>query len=131
MDKISQSVLFACVLSTQSLACSSTRSDTEAITPEARADAAALYQQRCAQCHGATGHGDGPKAAELDPKPRNFSDITWHLAVSDRHIDEVIRKGGPAANKSPVMKANPELADKPVLLAALRQYVRELARRPE
>ena len=36
-------------------------------------DAPALYQQRCAACHGKTGHGDGPFAALLDPRPRDFT----------------------------------------------------------
>lgn len=38
------------------------------------AAAPALYQTHCAACHGATGHGDGPRAAGLEPKPINFHD---------------------------------------------------------
>ncbi len=36
--------------------------------------AAPLYAQNCASCHGATGHGDGPAAASLDPRPIAFAD---------------------------------------------------------
>jgi high-affinity iron transporter len=36
--------------------------------------AAALYAAQCAACHGATGLGDGPAGAGLDPKPSNFHD---------------------------------------------------------
>jgi mono/diheme cytochrome c family protein len=36
-------------------------------------DGPALYQQRCAVCHGKTGRGDGPFAALLDPRPRDFT----------------------------------------------------------
>jgi mono/diheme cytochrome c family protein len=36
-------------------------------------DGPALYQQRCAACHGKTGHGDGPFAGLLDPRPRDFT----------------------------------------------------------
>jgi mono/diheme cytochrome c family protein len=32
-----------------------------------------LYDRTCATCHGATGAGDGPAAAGLVPKPRNFT----------------------------------------------------------
>lgn len=39
-------------------------------------EAAALYQSRCASCHGDTGRGDGPAAAGLDPKPTNFRDAS-------------------------------------------------------
>lgn len=35
---------------------------------------AALYAERCALCHGATGHGDGPAGTRLDPKPSDFHD---------------------------------------------------------
>jgi mono/diheme cytochrome c family protein len=32
-----------------------------------------LFEKNCAQCHGPLGHGDGPAAATMNPKPRNFS----------------------------------------------------------
>ena len=31
-----------------------------------------LFQKQCAICHGTAGRGDGPWAAELSDKPRNF-----------------------------------------------------------
>jgi mono/diheme cytochrome c family protein len=33
----------------------------------------ALYERRCAVCHGARGRGDGPAAAMLSPPPRDFA----------------------------------------------------------
>lgn len=33
-----------------------------------------LFQQNCAACHGASGKGDGPGAAGLEPAPTNFTD---------------------------------------------------------
>ncbi len=32
-----------------------------------------IYEARCASCHGVTGKGDGPSAALLNPRPRNFT----------------------------------------------------------
>ncbi|MBK7859705.1 MAG: c-type cytochrome [Archangiaceae bacterium] len=32
----------------------------------------AVYRDACASCHGLTGGGDGPGAAELKPRPRDF-----------------------------------------------------------
>ena len=58
--------------------------DARATSPEAVAQAEQIFASRCAKCHGAKGKGDGPEAAKLNPRPRNFSDPTWHLAVSDR-----------------------------------------------
>ncbi len=38
-----------------------------------------LYNQNCAQCHGADGHGDGPAAAQLNPAPADFrAHIPYH-----------------------------------------------------
>lgn len=34
----------------------------------------ALYAQQCASCHGATGRGDGPAGAVLEPPPTDFTD---------------------------------------------------------
>jgi len=36
------------------------------------AESGALYQRHCVHCHGATGAGDGPSGATLDPQPRDF-----------------------------------------------------------
>lgn len=33
-----------------------------------------LFAEHCAACHGATGQGDGPAAANLEPKPTDFHD---------------------------------------------------------
>ena len=33
-----------------------------------------LYAEACASCHGATGKGDGPNAAQHDPRPADFTD---------------------------------------------------------
>lgn len=41
--------------------------------PDLRA-ALGLYAARCAACHGPEGHGDGPAARGLDPRPTNFHD---------------------------------------------------------
>jgi mono/diheme cytochrome c family protein len=34
----------------------------------------AVYAAQCLSCHGPAGHGDGPAAKDLNPKPRNLSD---------------------------------------------------------
>lgn len=38
------------------------------------ADAKVAYDKNCVLCHGTAGKGDGPAAAALNPKPRNFGD---------------------------------------------------------
>ena len=44
---------------------------------DAAAAAKTVFAQRCTLCHGPEGKGDGPAAANLNPKPRNYGDATW------------------------------------------------------
>jgi mono/diheme cytochrome c family protein len=52
-----------------------------------------LYAEKCALCHGATGHGDGPGAVALDPKPRNHTDGAYMNAQTNEQLHEVIKNG--------------------------------------
>ena len=94
----------------------------------ARADAAAeaqtLFTTRCSPCHGLAGAGDGIAAAALIPKPRDLSAAEWQGSVTDDHISRVIRLGGPAVGLSPLMPPNPDLVEKPDVVAALVAQVR-------
>ena len=74
--------------------------DTSASAPSATGTAPAagdlgsqVYAQRCALCHGAGGHGDGPAAASLNPKPRNHTDGSYMNARTDAELLEVINNG--------------------------------------
>ncbi|MGN7724814.1 FTR1 family protein [Luteimonas sp. 22616] len=55
--------------------------------------AAALYQQNCASCHGATGAGDGPAGASLDPPPIDFTDKARARQRSVFALQQVIDQG--------------------------------------
>lgn len=54
---------------------------------------AALYQQNCAACHGAGGHGDGPAGRALDPPPINFTDRTRADQRSALSLFEAVSQG--------------------------------------
>ena len=64
-----------------------------------RADAAALaagkklYDTQCANCHGATGLGDGKMGVALTPRPSNLADAEWKYGQTDGHNFIVIRDG--------------------------------------
>ena len=45
-----------------------------------------LYMRNCMSCHGPTGLGNGPGAAVLDPKPRDFSAGTFRLVSTDNGV---------------------------------------------
>ena len=95
--------------------------------PAAKQEAESIYKSRCALCHGATGKGDGPAGAALNPKPRDMTDPAWQKSVTDEHIEKIIVGGGPAVGMSPMMAANPDLANKPEVVKALCALVRGLA----
>ncbi len=63
----------------------------------------AIYHEKCANCHGPKGHGDGPQAAFLDPKPTNFTDAKYMSTLTDEHIFKTISEGGIAVGKSNLM----------------------------
>ncbi len=114
--------------SSSSASASSASSSGVAITAADRAEAADLFAKRCAACHGPNGEGNGPAAAGLNPKPRNYHDKAWQAATTDEEIEKAIVYGGAAVGKSPVMAANPDLQAKPGVVAALREKVREFAK---
>ena len=96
----------------------------EAAAASATAEAHTTFTQICAACHGTDGKGDGPGAAQLNPKPRNYTDKTWQASVTDDQITKTILFGGAAVGKSPAMPAQPQLKDKPQVVAALVKIVR-------
>ncbi len=98
-----------------------------AISAEASKQAEEIFSMRCTPCHGPEGRGNGPAAAALNPKPRNFHDTTWQGSVTDEHIEKIIQYGGASVGKSPAMPPNPDLVSKPEVVAALRAHVRSLS----
>ena len=71
--------------------------------PASAAAGAPHYATFCASCHGPTGNGDGPVAAGLNPKPARHSDSAYMGALSDDYLFKVIKQGGVAVGKSPLM----------------------------
>ncbi len=76
----------------------------------AKARGEEIFSQTCWTCHGKTGIGDGPAAAALDPKPRNYTDAAWQDSVTDQQIKDIIVKGGEATGLNATMPAHPQLA---------------------
>jgi mono/diheme cytochrome c family protein len=73
-----------------------------AATPDAKRGEQ-LYATYCASCHGPRGAGDGPAGAALEPKPARHSDGGYMNALSNEHLFKVVKLGGPAVGKSPLM----------------------------
>ncbi|MEY4704110.1 MAG: hypothetical protein RL042_306 [Nitrospirota bacterium] len=58
-----------------------------------------IYKEYCMQCHGATGKGDGPAAATIEPKPAIHANIAFDQ-VPTEYLYNMINHGGAAMGKS-------------------------------
>ena len=94
------------------------------VSPAAKAEAQAKFDTLCSTCHGKSGTGDGPNAAALNPKPRNYTDKGWQSQVDDEYLAKFIVEGGAKMGKSVFMPPNPDLAGKPEVVQGLIQIIR-------
>lgn len=70
----------------------------------AHADAKQTFDFYCAQCHGTAGDGKGINVTkDFATDPRNFTNKEDMEKRSDDDIRSVIKDGGPAISKSPLM----------------------------
>ena len=60
-----------------------------------------IYEVRCSPCHGQTGGGDGPAAAAIEPKPRNFRDPTFWNARTTPQLRLTVKQGRPGTLMAP------------------------------
>jgi len=67
--------------------------------------AATTFKTTCGPCHGENGEGNGPVAASLTPRPANFHDVAFWIGKDKAYIAKVIKEGGAAVGKSPLMVA--------------------------
>ena len=75
---------------------------------ELKGDAAkgeATYKTMCVSCHGEKGDGNGPAGAALTPKPTNFTDAANADRLTEEYTYKVVKEGGTAVGKSPLMVA--------------------------
>ena len=68
-------------------------------------NAASSYSSLCATCHGASGKGNGPAAAALNPKPKDFTDCKAMAKSSDETLFKTIKGGGQSVGLSAMMPA--------------------------
>jgi mono/diheme cytochrome c family protein len=89
-------------------------------------DAEALYTHWCSQCHGLTGKGDGVNSTpDMAINPHNHTDSAFMSTRSDEQFEEVIRGGGTALAKSPLMPPWSKTLKEEEIKALVR-YLRKL-----
>ena len=93
----------------------------------------AIYAQRCEICHGVEGDGNGPAAASLDPRPRDFRRGWYKIRTTssgqlptDADLVRVITLGMPGTTMPGWENV---LTDKEILSVA--EYVKTFSRRFE
>jgi mono/diheme cytochrome c family protein len=95
-----RSLAFAVVLAL--LGCGGDREAERTPAPVDRhASGASVYAIRCAPCHGAEGGGDGPAAASISPRPRNFRDPEFWRGRTAEQLRLVVRQGKPGTLMPP------------------------------
>ena len=88
-----------------------------------------LYVQYCSSCHGTRGGADGPVGQALVPKPARHNDGDYMNPLSNEHLFKVIKQGGIAVGKSPLMASwGPTLKDQQIWDVVA--FIRTLAEPP-
>jgi hypothetical protein len=95
--------IFSYVLFTQTNRTNQTNKFNTKPIPPAPEQGKKLYEQFCTSCHGQSGKGDGPAAAALNPKPRDYTNKEVMSKLSDDDLFNVIKNGGASVGKSPLM----------------------------
>ena len=92
----------------------------------------ALYAQHCAGCHGVNGDGNGPAAAFLYPKPRNFRFGKYRLVSTENSVpspadlDALLVRGMPGSSMPPWAHLKP--TDRALLVQEVYRLTAEGAR---
>lgn len=98
----------------------------QALHAQEKAEGRRSYLIYCSGCHGELGRGDGPGAGSLAVKPANHTDGARMNQLSDKHLFDIITKGGSAVGKSSFMPAwGSQLKEKQV--RDLISYIRSIA----
>ena len=60
---------------------------------EARQRGRALFQQKCALCHGDNADGNGARSKGLSGKPANFRSPSWRTSVTPEYVYRILNEG--------------------------------------
>ena len=80
---------------------SSLQSPNPPITPPDTAIGLDIFANRCANCHGALGQGDGELAANLPNPPPNFADMEWRRTAVPANLFDTISNGNVQSGMPP------------------------------
>jgi mono/diheme cytochrome c family protein len=88
-------------------------------TPELVAKGKGLFETTCSPCHGPEGKGDGPAGATLNPKPRNFHELSgWTNGPNFESMYITLQEG--ITNRGMASYANIPPEDRIAIITFLR-----------
>ncbi len=96
-------------------------------SPSALNSAKKIYLDKCANCHGDTGKGDGRDAARYDPQPANFTDPKRMSGVTDGELFYKISEG---KKPMPVFKTKLSEDDRWQLVLLIRSFAPRPSNQP-
>lgn len=70
----------------------------ELASSEARARGEAIFQSKCALCHGVRADGHGVRKTGLSSHPPNFRSEQWRSSVTPEQVYETVRHGKPGTS---------------------------------
>jgi len=78
-------------------------------TPPSLQRGAVVFRERCIQCHGESGRGDGPKAKSLEgPPPANLAD---HAVMGDKSLLDIFRRISVGTPRTAMPEFGEDLSD--------------------
>jgi len=77
-------------------------------TPKLLAEGKQVFEANCVPCHGADGYGNGPRAAGLNPPPRNYHSGVFKFGTSVLTMYHTVTNGSPGTSMPSFVALTPE-----------------------
>ncbi len=77
-------------------------------TPKLLAEGKQVFVANCAPCHGIDGYGNGPRAAGLNPPPRNYHTGVFRYGTSVLTMYHTVTNGSPGTSMPSFVALSPE-----------------------
>ncbi|MGH9466940.1 MAG: c-type cytochrome [Terriglobales bacterium] len=77
-------------------------------TPKLLAEGKQVFAANCVPCHGAEGYGNGPRAAGLNPPPRNYHSGKFRYGTSVLTLYHTVTNGSPGTAMPSFIALSPE-----------------------
>lgn len=77
-------------------------------SPKLQDEGKEVFEANCVPCHGADGYGNGPRAAGLNPPPRNYHSGKFKFGTSVLAMYHTVTNGSPGTSMPSFVALSPE-----------------------